>query len=191
MDYAKEASSILEQLPEIERNEIPVKIYQIAKEYTVDVLVRKEEISIVDGKKIGMLGEKAFFTSAELMGESFKDQGDDFLLFLNTDSAMERRLLTAYYIALLHCFFNEVLAEDDAKEALRKARILDSLPVSNDPIYILALYLLIPESTLDEQLRNAGYNYKEALEENSFIEQISKKFLVSKLDVTRRLEVGC
>ncbi len=114
-----------------------------------------------------------------------------FLLFIRVESPVERRLITAYYIALLHVMTNKLLDVETAKIISRKSAVLKSFDWLNNPVYELALHILIPEVLLSDFLREKNLSYKDALENEELIEFLSENFLVSKVDVIKRLEASC
>lgn len=196
-DFVKEATCLLGMLAEDQRKEIPVPVYDLAAKSDVGVYVRKNE-SNENNLHAGQY--KAYFLTKESVknnkGITLEETSGDytFVLMLDTESPLERRLLTAYYVALLHLCAKSIEETDDIEEPLRvymrESFNLNEINTSNNPVYMLALHLLIPQGALERLLRENGLTYRDAINSTSFIEQLSKEFLVPVLDVTKRLEAG-
>lgn len=177
MDYGSEASEILQKLGD---RKIPVEIYELAEIEKIKVLIRKTE----DLEKIGIEYPKAMLAAKAIVKGIWKDSynfgEEEYFLFLTTKDSLERRLLTAFFVAK-KCI---------KKHLLGNVEFIDSNIETSDDAYKLALYLLMPSDSLDGELRGRDTTAIEAIKDESVITDLSEKFLVSKVDVANRLKLS-
>ena len=168
---------------------LPVPIYDIAERENIYVLTAK----IAEDKESELQTVKAVFLVSEFLKKICNElktdvpsesQNKTFSLLLYNANALERRLIVAYYVALQYLYFKKVIS---AKEVTGNAILRE---VNTDcASYRLAMNILIPESSLTDILRTKGISRQDAKMSSSILEQLSKTFLVSKVDVEKRLEM--
>jgi len=187
IDYVKEAKSILDNFKE----EVPIAVYDLADEKDISVLIsQKSDVNKNSGSAEIIKG--IFIVSSLLEDPEFKNKlgtikGNQkcksFSLFLYTANPLERRLIVAYYIGLVHLYFKQTIT---AQEVVNNA-VLSSIDITS-PFYTLALNILVPESKLVDILRDEGVNNYDAQNIPSVMNKLSELFLISKVDMERRLE---
>lgn len=172
---------------------LPVPIYDIAEKQSIYVLAAKVTGDNEPELQPELQTVKAVFLVSEFLKNICEELKTDapsesqkktFSLLLYTANALERRLIVAYCIALQYLYFKKAIS---AKEVTNNAILRE---VNTDcASYRLAMNILIPESSLTDILRAKGISRQDAKMSSSILEQLSKTFLVSKVDVEKRLEM--
>ena len=184
INYVDESSKLLSKL---ERVDIPVEIYEMAEKCKIQVLFYKGQ----DEDDSDSKNPKGMFLSREFAKQVWNSKNStmdfpwpeaDYYLFINSKNSLERRLLTAYYIAKSQLAENE---NDPLVGDVIQARI-----PTNTEAYYLALYLLMPNDDINAFLRETGLSASEAIASTAALTNISGSFLASKVDVVNRLKLS-